>query len=163
MSTTESSEAAILTYLSTSDSTVIEDTFPWAASSSLDHLAVVGAIKSLLVDEYLTVEELSTSFYTLTPEAESILQDGSQEILVLKTLLAAGRLGMNDLQTQMENKDVAKIGMANCMKNKWIKKDGADLVPVVSELPPDEVQQALQQLANGHYALDAADEKVGFG
>ncbi len=150
-----------MTYLSTSETTVIEDTFPWSTASNLDHLAVVGAMKSLLTDDYLAVEELSTSFYTLTPEAESILQNGSQEILVLKTLLASGRLGLNDLQNQLENKDIAKIGMANCMKNKWIKKDGADLVPVVTELPQDEVQLALQQLASGNYAIDAADEKVG--
>ena len=58
----ESSETAILTFLSTSPETVIEDTFPWAESSGLDHKAVVGAIKSLLADQYVAVENLEESF-----------------------------------------------------------------------------------------------------
>ena len=158
---TDASEAAILKHLSASADAVIEDTFPWSESTQLDHAAVIGAIKSLLADQYVTAEDLSTSFYSLTPEGESILANGSQEIVVLKALEEAGKLSIPDLQGKV-GKDVAKIGMGNCMKKKWIKKDGGDLVPQKkSDEVEDEVKALLQKLVDGKFALDAITDKVG--
>jgi phenylalanyl-tRNA synthetase alpha chain len=159
---TEASENAILTHLSTSPDAVIADTFPWAQTAQLDHLMVVGALKSLSAEYYVTTEDLSVSFYTLSKEAETILANGSQEMLVLLALEKAGKLSMPDLQAAV-GKDIAKIGMGNCMKNKWVKKEGADLVPVkkVEELQ-DEVQMALKALREGNFAPDAIDEKVRY-
>eukprot|EP00529_Nitzschia_sp_RCC80_P018993 CAMPEP_0113478156 /NCGR_PEP_ID=MMETSP0014_2-20120614/20595_1 /TAXON_ID=2857 /ORGANISM="Nitzschia sp." /LENGTH=505 /DNA_ID=CAMNT_0000371307 /DNA_START=47 /DNA_END=1564 /DNA_ORIENTATION=- /assembly_acc=CAM_ASM_000159 len=155
----ESSETAILTFLSTSPETVIEDTFPWAGSSGLDHTAVVGAIKSLLADQYVAVENLEESFYTLTDEGQSILSDGSQEFLVLKALTESGGLSMPDLQAKV-GKDVAKIGMGNCMKAKWMKKDGANLVPLkqTSEVE-DTVQKILLDLKDAGFGSDKLSDK----
>lgn len=157
---TEACENSILTYLSTAADAVIADTFPWAQESKLDHAMVVGALKSLLAEGYVTTEDLSESFYTISPEAETILANGSQEMIVLLALENAGKLSMPDLQAAV-GKDIAKIGMGNCMKNKWVKKDGADLVPTkkVEELQ-DEVQIALKALQEGKFAPDAIDDKV---
>mmetsp|Transcript_14454 Transcript_14454/g.39827 ORF Transcript_14454/g.39827 Transcript_14454/m.39827 type:complete len:504 (-) Transcript_14454:1173-2684(-) len=156
---TESAETAILKHLSTAADAVIEDTFPWAASIKVDHTAVVGAIKSLLVEAYVKSEDLSTSFYALTKEGESILQNGSQEMLVLKALVEAGKLSMPDLQTKV-GKNVAKVGMGNAMKKKWIKKDGADLIPqkTLDEVS-DDVQALLKKLSDANFAVDAIPEK----
>jgi phenylalanyl-tRNA synthetase alpha chain len=157
---TEASEAAILTYLSSSPDAVIEDTFPWSEASNLDHAAVIGAIKSLLADEYVAVDNLSTSFYTLTKEGTSILENGAQEIIVLKALEEAGKLSLPDLQAKV-GKDIAKIGMGNCMKLKWVKKDGGDLVPLKKlEEVEDEVQKALKALADAKFSADALSDKV---
>ena len=158
--TEASSEEAILTFLSSSPDAVIEDTFPWSASQNLNHAAVVGSVKSLLVEEYVANEALSTSFYSLTEEGESILKDGAQEIVVLKALVEAGKLSMVDLQTKV-GKNIAKIGMGNCMKLKWVKKDGADLVPLkqLTEVT-DEVQVALIALKEAEYALTGLSDKV---
>jgi phenylalanyl-tRNA synthetase alpha chain len=157
---TEACENAILTHLSTAADAVIADTFPWAQESQLDHAIVVGVLKSLLAEDYVTTEGLSESFYTISPEAETILANGSQEMLVLLALEKAGKLSMPDLQAAV-GKDIAKIGMGNCMKNKWVKKDGADLVPIkkVEEIQ-DEVQIALKALQEGKFAPDAIDDKV---
>lgn len=160
---TEACESAILTFLSTGGpDAVINDTYPWAADNKLDHLAVVGAVKSLHAEDYVATVDLATSFYTLTKEAETILKNGSQEMLVLKALekAAGGKLSMPDLQAAV-GKDIAKIGMGNCMKNKWVKKEGADLVPIkaIAELQ-DEVQLALTALKDGGFAPDAVDAKV---
>ena len=157
---TEDSEAAILTFLSSSSDAVIEDTHPWAASKNLDHLKVVGAIKSLLVDQYVAAEDLKTSFYSLSKEGESIIADGSQEVLVLKALNEAGKLSMGDLQAKV-GKNVAKIGMGNCMKAKWIKKDGGDLVPLKKdEEVEDSVQKLLLELKAAGFKPDAISDKV---
>ena len=51
-------------------------------SHTLDHQSVVGSLKSLLADLYVSEEQRSATFYTLTKEAESIVQNGSPEYLV---------------------------------------------------------------------------------
>lgn len=161
--TTEVAESAILTHLASSPDAVIEDTYPWSEGNSLDHLVVIGAIKSLLADDYISTEDLSTSFYVLEKEAEEILANGSQEIIVLKALEAAGKLSVSDLQKNV-GQDVAKIGMGNCMKNKWVKKDGGDLVPIKKAAEvKDETQESLKALKDAKFALDAIDDKVRFG
>jgi len=155
---TEVCEAAILEHLSSSET--IEDTYPWAEESKLDHLAVVGAVKSLLADDYVAVSDLSTSFCTVSKEADTIVADGSQEMLVLKALTDAGKLSIPELQEKV-GKNVAKIGMGNCMKNKWVKKDGADLVPLkTADEVEDTVQQSLQKLIDADGDVTAVDAKV---
>jgi phenylalanyl-tRNA synthetase alpha chain len=155
---TEVCEAAILKHLSSAEA--IEDTYPWAEAAELDHLAVVGAVKSLLADDYVSASDLSTSFCTLSEEAETIVADGSQEVLVLKALTEAGKLSIPELQERV-GKDVAKIGMGNCMKNKWVKKDGADLVPLkTTDEVGDTVQESLKILVNANGDITAVDSKV---
>lgn len=157
---TEACENAVLAHLSASEDACIEDTFPWAVSNQLDPLVVVGAVNSLLTEGYVTAEDLATSFFTLSAEAELILQNGSQEMIVLKAIHAAGRMSMDALQDAV-GKDVSKIGMGNCLKSKWVAKDGADLVPVVAvEDVQDAAQNSLRALADGKFAKDAIDDKV---
>jgi len=135
-------EKLILTYLN--EKGVIEDSLPWSDEFKLDHKKVVGTAKSLSVDQYVVTENLSCSFYQLTDQGSEVLKTGSQEYQSFLAISEAGKLSMGDLQTKV-GKDVAKVGMANCMKNKWIKKDGNDLVPIV-ESPEDIVQKQLLSL-----------------
>lgn len=159
---TEACEETILAHLAKANDAVIEDTFPWSDAAKLDHLAVVGALKSLEADAFVVTEPLSTSFYTLSKEGEGILANGSQEMLVLKALEGAGKLSLPDLQ-QAVGKDVAKIGMGNCMKNKWIKKDGGDLVPLKKlEEVEDDVQKSLKTLSDANFDAESLDKKVRF-
>lgn len=138
--------SAILTALASGPDATIPDSFAFAATSSLDHNSIVGTCKSLQVDAYISVTEQSTQFYTLGKEAASIVENGSQEIRVITALIAAGEagLGMPELQTAV-GKDVCKIGMGNCLKNKWAKKDKASgkLIAAVTEAPKDEVKDQL--------------------
>jgi phenylalanyl-tRNA synthetase alpha chain len=157
---TEACENAILTHLSSSPDATINDTFPWSESQNLAHGQVVGVLKSLMADEYVVANDLTTSFYTLSKEAESILKNGAQEMIVLKALVEKGKMSMPDLQAAV-GKDIAKIGMGNCMKSKWVKKEGADLVPLKTlEEVEDEVLKALEVLVAGKFATDAIDDKV---
>lgn len=152
-------ESKILGYLSTSADASIDDTFPWASSEKLDHDAVVGAIKSLLADEYVKTENLSTSFYNLTAEGESILAEGSQEYKVLKALEDAP-LCLKDLEDKI-GKSIAKIGMGNCMKKRWIKKEGANLVALKKSAEvSDEVQDMLKKLKAADFVKEAISDKV---
>ena len=157
---TEAAESSVLTYLASKPDALIEDSFPWASANQLTHEAVVGAAKSLMADNYISTEDLSTSFYTISDEARDILDNGAQEMLVLKVVNEKGKISIPDLQ-EVVGKTVAKIGMGNCMKSKWIKKDGGDLVPLkgVNEVE-DETQKHLKTLVDGNFAEDALDAKV---
>jgi len=146
----EAVEDAILQHLSSPEAT-IEDTFSWAPSKNLDHNSVVGSVKSLSADAYVTATELSTSFFTLSAEANEVLANGAQEVRVLAALVEAGEEGMTmpDLQSKV-GKNVCKIGMGNCMKNKWAKKAGDKLIATKAmDDVSDETQVQLK-------ALDAA-------
>ena len=158
----EDAENAILAYLSESPSACIEDTYTWSESikPKIDHKAVVGGVKSLLVDAYLIATELTTSFYTLSKEADEILANGSQEMLVLTALIEKGQMNKNDLEASV-GKKVFKVGMGNCMKNKWVKKDGDVLVALKEKSEvSDSVQIALSTLKEKNGAIDALDSKV---
>jgi hypothetical protein len=152
-----SEEQSILTYLA-STAEVIDDTFPWSESAGLDHKKVVGTVKSLMADGYLLSEDLSFSFYTLTDQGTAVVASGSQEFQVYTAIKVAGKMSMSDLQTKV-GKDVSKVGMANCMKNRWIKKDGADLVPIADAVE-DIVKGQLSTLQEASGNPDTLDEKV---
>lgn len=156
-SSSEDCEAALLQYLQT-DGAIVEDTYPWSIARGLPHDKVVGAIKSLLVDAYLHVEDLSNQFWSLEVEGTQIVANGSPERLVFEAVSQAGRLSLTGVP-DVVGKDVAKIGMSNCLKNKWVKKDGGDLIPAVESVE-DDVQQSLVQLQQANFALTALDDKV---
>jgi phenylalanyl-tRNA synthetase alpha chain len=161
---TEACEETILGYLEKADDAVIEDTYHWSnETSKLDHAAVVGALKSLEADAFVVMEQLSKSFFALSKEGEDIVANGSQEMIVLKALEGAGTLSIAALQGAVGT-EVAKIGMGNCMKSKWIKKEkDGSLVPVVkSEEVMDEVQAQLKTLADANFAENSVDKKVRF-
>lgn len=162
MADTNSIEHILLTYFSKSKDAVIEDTFTWSEETKLDHTAVVGTVKSLLVEAYIAAEEVITTFYTLTKDAEDVIANGSQEMRVFQAILRsdAGGMTMPDLQTAV-GKNVCKVGMGNCMKNKWVKKDGAKLVPLKAEGEvKDEVQVSLSAMTKSPADVDEQTIKL---
>ena len=155
-------ETAVLTFLSTSEDAKIDDSFTWSEEKKLDHTKVVGAVKSLSSEGYVTTSDLSASFFELTAEGSSVLENGAQEILVLKTLCQAeGQTMTLEALQGAVGKDVAKIGMGNCMRSKWIQKGKEGLKAAKSlEEVQDEVQADLKALKDGGFATDAIDNAV---
>lgn len=148
-------EGAILKALTDGD---IDDSHQWAGSQGIDPQAVVGALKSLLTDAYVATEDRVRSSFEFTAEAEAVLQEGSPEYRVLTAIQRNGGMSMPDLQAAV-GKDVAKIGMGNAMKSKWIRKDGGVLVPAV-ESATDELRAQLQAIRADNFSVDAVDGKV---
>jgi len=166
---TDVCETAILQYLDTDNTntgtggaTIIEDTYPWSLSQGLNHKDVVGAVKSLLVEEYVTSQDVVWSYYTLSAEAESIVAQGTQEMRVLQVLNeeSSRSMTMPELQAKV-GMEVSKIGMGNCMKNQWVKKEGPNLVPLKTmDEVTDTVREELQSILAKDGAPDALDEKA---
>ena len=68
-------EQVVLTKLM--NSMTIEDTYDYATELNIDHQILIGTLKSLLTDQYVTDEPLSTSYWTITDEAKKICANGS--------------------------------------------------------------------------------------
>jgi len=141
-------ENIVLTYLSTSEASEIDDTFIWSNDNKIDHNEVVGTIKSLEVEAYVAVEQLKMSFWNVTNEGKQIISNGSPEVTVWNAIRnASDGLTVAELQKSV-GKDAAKVGMGNCMKNKWVKKDGDKLISITDQVT-DEVQGVLKEINNG--------------
>jgi hypothetical protein len=138
-------EQLLLTTLNTQGE--IEDSWAFAANNGLDHQAVVGALKSLLVDSYVIEEALSTTLWSLTDEGKEMVTLGSPEFQVYQAV-PAGEAGKSMADLQKELPEASKIGLGPCMKNKWLKKQG-DLVLRVAESVKDETAEVLAQVSNG--------------
>lgn len=151
-------ESAILQALSSKEDSAIDDSHEWAKAHDLDAQAVVGAIKSLLTDAYVTTTEKTTQFFEFTSEANEVISQGSPEFMVWKFIQEKGVVSLSDLEATV-GKETAKNGMGNAMKFKWIKKEGDNLEAVVQQVT-DEVQQVLQTIVNKDFEADAVDSKV---
>jgi len=137
-------ENAILAYLSSSPSTIISDSYMFSNKHNISHNDIVGAMKSLDVDAYISHLELTTSYYTLCDEAFDIITNGSQEKRVLKYIINNPNCEFEMVQKECRN--ICKIGVGNCLKYKWIKKEGAILNAIVDNSVKDMIQEYLMQL-----------------
>lgn len=150
----------------------IADTWAWAASASVDHVTVVGTIKSLEVEAYTTSEPIHTEFWQLTDEAKDYIVKGSPEVQLFRRIPDGG-VEESVLKAEMGD-EMLKIAMGKCMKNKWISKDKASgkllrqvrslyresvfceclftllhRVPQVADVDKDELVEQLQQVEAG--------------
>lgn len=66
---------------------------------------------------------------------------------------------MTDLQNGV-GKDVCKIGMGNCLKNKWARKEKDGRLVAQVEGVEDEVKVLLGKLKEGGGGADVLDDKV---
>jgi phenylalanyl-tRNA synthetase alpha chain len=117
----------------------IQDSWVFCQQHKVDHQALIGVLKSLLVDQYATESPLSNTFWVLTQEGKTVLASGSAEVQVFNAVPEEGIL-VSELSTKLG--EVVKIGMGVCMKNKWLRKEGEKIVRVCKTVE-DETQQLL--------------------
>lgn len=134
---------------------VIADTWDLAIQLNIDHQVLVGVVKSLLVDQYVAEEPLSTTYWALTPEGEQVAQKGSPEVQVYNAVPAEGGISLAELQTALG--EVAKIGMGVCMKNKWLQKEG-DRIKRSAENVDDSTASILRAVLSADAAANAQNE-----
>lgn len=130
--------------LNTIENGEIADTFVFAKENNVDHQEVVGVVKSLLVDAYVIDEPVTNSFWVVTDEGNEMAEKGSPEYQVFQAVPVEG-ITVAELQNQL--KDICKIGLGQCMKNKWLKKDG-DMIYRVIDSVLDETSTILSALNN---------------
>ncbi|KAK7695430.1 hypothetical protein QCA50_000066 [Cerrena zonata] len=107
-----------------------------AAASHDSQIIILGALNSLSSREMISYTTQETISHVLTQEGASIALNGSHEARVWAVLPAKGEgepIPPKDLEKRV-GAETAKLGQANAFKKKWITKEGAGLVKIVSEI-----------------------------
>lgn len=129
------------------------DSLKYSADQNIDHQKVVGAIKSLQINEGLVeVEQKSHKEFKLNSEAEEIVTLGSHEANIFAKIPDEGML-----HAELMKLPNAKLGFSKAIANGWIALDKkhADGPKVTKKMPTveDSVQLVLKKLK----ALELAD------
>ncbi|KAK9465769.1 tRNA synthetases class II core domain (F)-domain-containing protein [Lipomyces arxii] len=123
-----------LLILQTLDNGPIEDTsvvFP-----SIETNIMQGTLSSLMAKSMIVFKTIEQELWTLTPEADEILEKGSHEIRLLDEVTKSLEgLKLADVPKLLGQ--AGKLGQLRAFKNGWIKKDGDKLVSNVSSKPED--------------------------
>eukprot|EP01006_Ploeotia_vitrea_P039536 TRINITY_DN66356_c1_g4_i1.p2 TRINITY_DN66356_c1_g4~~TRINITY_DN66356_c1_g4_i1.p2 ORF type:complete len:538 (-),score=326.18 TRINITY_DN66356_c1_g4_i1:69-1661(-) len=167
----EAVEALVLSHLAAEDE--IKESGAWweqrrSSFGGVDHIQLVGVLKSLEAAEYVKLETHQRTDVVLKPEALQYIESGSPEVLLYKALPEAGGVTKAELG-QTVSKQILSVGLSKCMKMKpqWVVMDKATKTfqrntdaAVVAAVERDEVKQQLQQIAGGKAdALSAGDIK----
>lgn len=95
--------------------------------------SIKAALDRLASRSMVTYEQIERDDAFLEPEAEVIVSHGSHEARVFEAVRKAlDGLSIQDLESGIGDKTVTKVGQGKAFKEKWIKKDGAKLVAIVS-------------------------------
>ena len=137
----------------------IDNTLDFATKSGFDHNAVIGALKSLVADNYVTMVAEDHEAYKLLAEGEKALKDGSPEAQVYKVV-------KDDGSTKEEIEQLAgalaKVGLSQCMQAKWLKIDkdkGGKIFKEVAAIT-DAVQDQLKIIEGGKLPPKADVDKL---
>ena len=156
--TDEQLQAKVLTLLKEND--VIEDSEELLNGSGNTAAQVDAALKSLLVDDYVVLEVIERKFIDLTAEAKGYVENGTPEFQYTSALV----VGVQTPKTEVEaavGQQVAKIGFAKAMKNKWVKIGGdkKELVERVVDDLKDAEREELSLFVTER-SLEKHDKKV---
>eukprot|EP00924_Labyrinthula_sp_SR-Ha-C_P004768 maker-scaffold_1-snap-gene-11.33-mRNA-1 protein AED:0.10 eAED:0.10 QI:44/1/1/1/1/1/3/67/491 len=133
---------------------IVLDSYEFSQQNNIEHVDLIGRLKSLYGDKYLEIEQKETNFYELTKEAEGYVKNGSPEVQLLKVIVEKHGL------TTPETKKYG-VGFGKCMRNKWIKQEGDLWVSTtsLSEIQ-DELKDQLSILSAAQGSLDALPQKI---
>lgn len=125
---TEALIPQILQALSNSDPIQSTDAFPQVPFESIK-----AALDRLASRSMVTYEQVEREEAILEPEAETIVSRGSHEARVFEAVRKAmSGLSIQELEKEVGDKTVTKLGSGKAFKEKWIKKDGSNIVALVS-------------------------------
>ena len=120
--TDEQLQALILTTLK---SQVIEDSATIVEKEKITAAKMDAALKSLNVDEYVTLEVIERKTIALTEEGEDNAKNGTPEF----QYASAMKKGQEYDKAEIDKKvgaAVAKVGFGNAKKNKWVDLSKTD-------------------------------------
>ncbi|KAH9862792.1 hypothetical protein J1614_010885 [Plenodomus biglobosus] len=139
----------ILDLLDTKPTLQTNEDFP-----TVSQAVIKAALDRLASRSMVTYQSKDEEKVVLTAEAEGIVESGSHEIKVWRVVKERGSVAVKELPT-IVGAEVASIGQGNGFKNKWIKKDGDNLVPLVTEEPIDTSRDTLHKIQTSQSCTDA--------
>ena len=135
----------------------IENTENFGNEQGIDKEDLEKVLKSLLVDDFLSLEVIERKVIELTEEGQSYAKNGSPEYQFVQKIAMGEQVDMAEMENRV-GKQIAKIGFGKAMKQKWIKKDG-DKFERIAENPVDEDQSNLAKFVQ-EPSLEAHEKKV---
>ncbi|CAB1114113.1 unnamed protein product [Ectocarpus sp. CCAP 1310/34] len=125
----EAIEHALLDALSAGENAEIADTWGFAEAMGCPHTETVGVLISLEAEEMLKSKKLETTYFVVSAEGQRVIEEGSPEMRVLECVpVGSDGISKAGLEAAL-GADVVKIGLGQCMKNKWVAKgEGGVLV-----------------------------------
>ncbi|KAK3687662.1 tRNA synthetases class II core domain (F)-domain-containing protein [Podospora appendiculata] len=126
---TEDLTSEILHALSNADPILSSETF-----AQIPFEGLKAALDRLSARSMVAYEQVEREDAYLEPEAEVIVSHGSHEARVFEAVRKMNGLSIQDLETEIGDKTVTKLGQGKAFREKWIKKDGNKLVPLVDSV-----------------------------
>ncbi|KAK3325861.1 tRNA synthetases class II core domain (F)-domain-containing protein [Apodospora peruviana] len=127
-SSTEDLVTEVLQTLSKTDPILSTEAFAQVPFESIK-----AALDRLASRSMVTYEQVEREEALLEPEAETIVSHGSHEARVFEVVRKAmGGLSIQQLEKEVGDKSITKLGSGKAFKEKWIKKDGSSIVALVS-------------------------------
>lgn len=130
-------------------------TLDLAKENSIDHQKVIGIVKSILaLGNIITADPVTTKYWELTGEGESILINGSYEVNLYNAVPSDG-ISQKELMA-LPN---AKIGFSKAMSKGWIAidKETSKIQKKVDSVV-DKVKEDLIELKAFHDQISEADK-----
>jgi phenylalanyl-tRNA synthetase alpha chain len=93
------------------------DSWEFAKTLGVGHNEVVGVLKSLQSRESVSLEQVETEVYELTPEGREIVEHGSPEYRFI-----------HQQKYTLEDAAANRLGFSKCMQNKWLVRDGDQFI-----------------------------------
>ncbi|KAI8056984.1 tRNA synthetases class II core domain (F)-domain-containing protein [Syncephalis plumigaleata] len=98
-----------------------------------DQLELLGVLNSLMSNEIVNYQPIEREVWQLTEEGRDIAENGSHEAKVFYAV-PQGDKGISIAELQALLGPTAKIGQGQAFKNKWIGKNGSNLVRLVDNI-----------------------------
>ncbi|CAG8560901.1 19813_t:CDS:10 [Cetraspora pellucida] len=135
MSTTEELQNLVLTTLDVRGTILNTKDLVTSDNKEVDQLALLGALKSLSIadKEMVKYETIEEEVWILTDEGNEIANKGSHEAKVFDAI-PIGEEGIAISALHEILGETAKIGQGKAFKNKWITKNGDNLVRAVDSI-----------------------------
>ncbi|KAJ1868925.1 Phenylalanyl-tRNA synthetase, beta subunit, cytoplasmic, partial [Coemansia sp. RSA 486] len=114
------------------------------AFANVSSETILGALKSLESQEKVTYETITSEVWSIEPEGQDQLKNGSYEARIYDAV-PAGEQGISIADLNAKFGKMANLGMGKGFQNKWIKKNGANVVRLVDSIV-DQVKADLQTI-----------------
>jgi len=125
---TEQLEASVLGTLHSKDSF---STLEFAKLHNIDHQVVVGVCKSLNVEFYVQMSQISSTSLVLTDEGSKYVEQGTPEYQLFNSIPFGRSIAQNEVPLPPET---VKLGMGPCMKLGWLRREGQLLSRAVENI-----------------------------
>lgn len=154
---TKAIEDAVLDVLKPSADACIADSGVYAAENGVDHLVLVGVLKSLEAEAFVSLKSKTTPTLTLTADGSRYVATGTPERRVFDAVPEGDGIARSELQAAL-GKDFGP-GWSQCMKKRCLGMDKATQVVTRRGELTDDLAPLLKAVQDGS-ALSKADQKA---